>query len=84
MALQCATAAAHQASAATLGETTLKLLQKLAVALALASAGLLAATAARAQDGVSKTTIVIGQSVALTGPAALLALPFHQGARMYF
>lgn len=62
----------------------MKLLQHRVVALALASAALLATTAARAQDGVSKTAIVIGQSVALTGPAALLALPFHQGARIYF
>ncbi len=37
-----------------------------------------------AQDGVTKTTVTLGQSVALTGPAALLALPFAQGARLYF
>ncbi|MGE0331548.1 MAG: ABC transporter substrate-binding protein [Ramlibacter sp.] len=40
--------------------------------------------ALHAQDGVTKTTITIGQSVALTGPDATLAAPFHQGAKMYF
>jgi branched-chain amino acid transport system substrate-binding protein len=39
---------------------------------------------AQAQDGVSKTSIVLGQSVALTGPGSSQGLPFHQGARMYF
>jgi branched-chain amino acid transport system substrate-binding protein len=34
--------------------------------------------------GVSKTTITIGQSTALTGALAVLALPFHQGAKLYF
>jgi branched-chain amino acid transport system substrate-binding protein len=34
--------------------------------------------------GVSKTAITIGQPTALTGPAAALALPFHQGAKIYF
>jgi branched-chain amino acid transport system substrate-binding protein len=36
------------------------------------------------QEGVSKSSIVIGQSVALTGPGSSLAVPFHQGARLYF
>jgi branched-chain amino acid transport system substrate-binding protein len=43
-----------------------------------------AGVAAQAQEGVSKTAIVIGQSVALTGPGSSLAVPFHQGAKMYF
>ncbi|HEY3047834.1 MAG TPA: ABC transporter substrate-binding protein [Polaromonas sp.] len=42
------------------------------------------ATGASAQEGVSKTTVTLGQSVAMTGPAAVLALPFAQGARLYF
>ena len=42
------------------------------------------ATGASAQDGLSKTTVTLGQSVAMTGPAAVLALPFAQGARLYF
>lgn len=40
--------------------------------------------AAFAQEGVSKTTITLGQSAALTGPGAALAVPFVQGAKMYF
>lgn len=39
---------------------------------------------AQAQDGVSKTNVVLGQSVALTGPGSTLAVPFHRGARLYF
>ncbi|MDI1236070.1 MAG: ABC transporter substrate-binding protein [Polaromonas sp.] len=45
---------------------------------------LLTGTAGRSQDGVSKTGIVIGQSLALTGPGSSLAQPFHQGAKLYF
>src|SRR5512134_2235178 len=44
----------------------------------------LASVAAQAQDGVTKTGIVLGQSVALTGPGSALAVPFHQGAKLYF
>jgi ABC-type branched-subunit amino acid transport system substrate-binding protein len=44
----------------------------------------LLSVAGQAQEGVSKTSIVLGQSVALTGPGSSLALPFHQGAKMYF
>lgn len=39
---------------------------------------------AMAQDGVSKTAIVIGQSVALSGPSAALAVPFALGAKLHF
>ncbi|MDI1273088.1 ABC transporter substrate-binding protein [Polaromonas sp.] len=45
---------------------------------------LLTGTAGRSQDGVSKTGIVLGQSLALTGPGSSLAQPFHQGAKLYF
>lgn len=44
----------------------------------------LAGSAAFSEDGVSKTSIVVGQSVALTGPAASLGTPFAQGARLFF
>jgi branched-chain amino acid transport system substrate-binding protein len=49
-------------------------------------AGLAALLAAgvKAEDGVSKTAISLGQSLAMTGPGATLALPFAQGARLYF
>ncbi|AMO23830.1 branched-chain amino acid ABC transporter substrate-binding protein [Ramlibacter solisilvae] len=43
-----------------------------------------AAAPAIANDGVSKSSIVIGQSVALTGPGSALAEPFHQGAKLFF
>ncbi|MEP6790719.1 MAG: ABC transporter substrate-binding protein [Ramlibacter sp.] len=46
--------------------------------LALAGAG------ARAEDGVTKSSIVIGQSVVLAGPGSSLGVPFQQGARLYF
>lgn len=44
----------------------------------------LLAGAAHAQEGVTKSTIVLGQSLALTGPASALAAPFHRGAKLYF
>ncbi|MBA2674638.1 ABC transporter substrate-binding protein [Ramlibacter sp.] len=47
-------------------------------------AALAFAGAAQGQDGLTKTSIVLGQSVALTGPGATLAVPFHQGAKLYF
>ena len=37
-----------------------------------------------AADGVGKTVVTLGQSVALTGPSAALGLPFAQGAKLYF
>ncbi len=40
--------------------------------------------AAQAQDGVTRSSIVIGQSVALIGPGSALAAPFHIGAKLYF
>jgi branched-chain amino acid transport system substrate-binding protein len=59
------------------------LTRRLAVLLGLLiSADLL--SIAHAADGVSKTAISIGQPTALTGAAAALALPFHQGAKLYF
>jgi branched-chain amino acid transport system substrate-binding protein len=39
---------------------------------------------AQTSIGVSKTAINIGQPTALTGASAALALPFHQGAKLYF
>ena len=48
------------------------------------AAMLLLTAQAYAQDGVSKTAVVLGQSVALTGPSATLGAPFAQGAKLYF
>ena len=39
---------------------------------------------AQPQEGVTKSTIVLGQSIPLTGPGSALAVPFHQGAKLYF
>jgi branched-chain amino acid transport system substrate-binding protein len=47
-------------------------------------AALAAAGAAQAQEGVSKTAVVIGQSTALTGPGSALASAFQQGAKLHF
>ncbi len=44
----------------------------------------LAGAAAGAEEGITKTSIVLGQSVALTGPGSALAEPFHRGAKLYF
>jgi ABC-type branched-subunit amino acid transport system substrate-binding protein len=44
----------------------------------------IAGVTAVADDGVTKTAVVIGQSVALTGPGSALAVPFQQGAKLYF
>ncbi|MBA4327827.1 MAG: ABC transporter substrate-binding protein [Polaromonas sp.] len=49
------------------------------------AAGLgLAGITGLAQDGVGKTSLVIGQSVALSGPAAPLGVSFAKGARLFF
>ena len=51
---------------------------------AMVAALALLSVAGQAQEGLSKTAIVLGQSLPLTGPGASLALPFHRGAKMYF
>lgn len=51
---------------------------------AMVAAIALAGMAATAQEGVSKTAVTLGQSLALTGPGSALALPFHQGAKLFF
>lgn len=61
----------------------MRFIQLSARALMLAALALLS-MATQAQEGVSRTSIVLGQSVALTGPGSSLALPFHQGAKAYF
>lgn len=47
-------------------------------------AALAACGMAQAQQGVTKDAIVLGQSIALTGPGSTLASPFHLGAKLYF
>ena len=51
------------------------------IAMVAVLAGLLAA-GVKAEDGISKTVVTLGQSLAMTGPGATLALPFAQGARL--
>ncbi len=62
--------------------------QALAKLTMVAALSVFAATGAKAQDkaqdGVSKTAITLGQSLAMTGPGTALATPFAQGARLYF
>ena len=49
----------------------------------LAAAGL-STSACFAENGVTGDTIVLGQSVALTGPAAALGIEMRNGAKVYF
>lgn len=62
----------------------MKLIRSWAHAAMVALLTLAGGTAAHAQEGVTKTSVVLGQSIALTGPGSGLALPFHQGAKLYF
>jgi ABC-type branched-subunit amino acid transport system substrate-binding protein len=61
----------------------MRLIHSFARSLMVAGLALLS-VAGQAQDGLSKTSIVLGQSLAMTGPGSSLAVPFHQGAKMYF
>ncbi len=54
------------------------MIRRLIAMVALAASGLAAA------QGVTDTAIVLGQSVALTGPAKQLGLDMQQGASLYF
>ncbi len=51
---------------------------------AAACAAFMANTYARAQDGITPTSIVIGQSAAFTGPAAQLGIQMRDGAKLWF
>ncbi|MDP3170284.1 MAG: ABC transporter substrate-binding protein, partial [Polaromonas sp.] len=44
----------------------------------------LAGAAAHSQAGVNPTSVVLGQTLALTGPGSSLARFFHHGAKLYF
>lgn len=61
----------------------MRTIQGLGRALIVAGLGL-AGTLCQAQDAGSKTTVLIGQSVALSGPAAPLGASFAKGARIFF
>jgi ABC-type branched-subunit amino acid transport system substrate-binding protein len=51
---------------------------------ALACAAFAAGPVARAQDGITPTSILIGQSAAFTGPAAQLGIQMRDGAKLWF
>jgi ABC-type branched-subunit amino acid transport system substrate-binding protein len=51
---------------------------------AAACAACLVMSAARAQDGITPTSILIGQSAAFTGPAAQLGIQMRDGAKLWF
>jgi len=55
-----------------------------ATAMMVAALGILGARTAHAQEGMSRGSIAIGQSIALTGPGSQLASAFHDGAKLYF
>jgi ABC-type branched-subunit amino acid transport system substrate-binding protein len=58
--------------------------QSLAAALMVAALGLVGVPRAHADEGITKASIVVGQSICLTGPGASLSVPFHEGAKLYF
>jgi branched-chain amino acid transport system substrate-binding protein len=55
-----------------------------AAALMVAALALLGMPWAHAEEGITKGTIVVGQSICLTGPGSSLSVPFHDGAKLYF
>src|SRR6478736_3943998 len=65
------------------GDKNMSFLQTVARTSMVAALALLGLGAA-AQDGVTKSSVIIGQSVALIGPGSALAAPFHAGAKLYF
>lgn len=52
---------------------------RMVAVLALAGAGW-----AHAEEGITKSSIIVGQSICLTGPGSSLSVPFHDGAKLYF
>lgn len=57
--------------------------RRLCLSIALLS-GIFLSAHAQTASGVSRNAIAIGQTTALTGASSALALPFHQGAKLYF
>jgi ABC-type branched-subunit amino acid transport system substrate-binding protein len=58
--------------------------RSLAAALMVAALGILGAPGAHADEGVTKASILVGQSICLTGPGSSISSPFHEGAKLYF
>ncbi|HTH78801.1 MAG TPA: ABC transporter substrate-binding protein [Ramlibacter sp.] len=53
-------------------------------AVMVAALALLGAPWAQAEEGITKGSIAVGQSICLTGPGSSLSVPFHDGAKLYF
>jgi ABC-type branched-subunit amino acid transport system substrate-binding protein len=62
----------------------MKFNQPWAAALMVAALAIAGMRGAHAEDGVTKTSVLVGQSICLTGPGASLSVPFHDGAKLYF
>ncbi|MRD47206.1 ABC transporter substrate-binding protein [Caenimonas koreensis DSM 17982] len=62
----------------------MKLIRSLTQTAMVAALALAGVASSAAEEGVTKTSVVVGQSVAMTGPGSALAAPFHQGAKLYF
>lgn len=58
--------------------------QSLGAVLMVAALAILGSPPAQAQEGITKSSVVVGQSICLTGPGAALSVPFHDGAKLYF
>lgn len=58
--------------------------QSLGAALMVAVLGLMGARGVHADEGITKASIVLGQSICLTGPGSSISVPFHDGAKLYF
>ena len=67
-----------------LKETMLRLIQRWSTACALIAALSMSCPLSGAEIGVDNSSIVVGQSCALTGPAAELGIEMRQGAQLYF
>jgi branched-chain amino acid transport system substrate-binding protein len=65
-------------------ETSMKFSTSWVASLMVAAFPLLGLPAAFAEDGITKGNVVVGQSMALTGPGSTLANAFHDGAKLYF
>jgi ABC-type branched-subunit amino acid transport system substrate-binding protein len=55
-----------------------------AAAMMVAALALAGGPWAHAEEGITKGSIVVGQSICLTGPGSSLSVPFHDGAKLYF
>ena len=59
-------------------------MKRMSTLFALACAAFAAVSVARAQDGITPTSILIGQSAAFSGPAAQLGIQMRDGAKLWF